>query len=109
MQLSVTRPRCCNGERTRPEDLAISGIVAAELWTGVMKSRAPRRNAQALDDFLALVEVLGWPLEAARVMAKSEPISQWLDTGCDAGCCIAEGPSVILARVWRAKNPETRG
>ncbi len=63
MQLSVTRPRCCNGERTRPEDLAISGIVAAELWTGVMKSRAPRRNAQALDDFLALVEVLGWPLE----------------------------------------------
>jgi tRNA(fMet)-specific endonuclease VapC len=58
-------------ERTRPEDLAISSIVAAELWTGVMKSRARQRNAQALNQFLSIVEVLGWPVEAARVYAES--------------------------------------
>ena len=26
-------------EKTIPEDVAISSVVAAELWTGVMKSR----------------------------------------------------------------------
>jgi tRNA(fMet)-specific endonuclease VapC len=54
-------------ERTPPEDLAISSIVAAELWVGVMKSRARQRNTDALDQFLSLVDVLGWPVEAARV------------------------------------------
>ena len=54
-------------ERTRPRDVAISGVVAAELWTGVIKSRERRRNEQALNDFLAFVEVLDWPSEAAPV------------------------------------------
>ncbi len=54
-------------EATRPEDVAISSIVAAELWTGVMKSRERHRNEQALKEFLAFVEVLDWPVEAARV------------------------------------------
>lgn len=54
-------------ERTRPRDVAISCVVAAELWTGVMKSRERQRNEQALNEFLAFVEVLDWPVEAARV------------------------------------------
>ena len=69
-------------ERTRPQDLAISSAVAAELWTGVMKSRERRRNEQALNEFLAFVEVLDWPSDAARVcgeiraalQAKGRPI-----------------------------------
>ena len=54
-------------EKTRPQDVAISSVVAAELWTGVMKSRERQRNEQALNEFLAFVEVLDWPGEAARV------------------------------------------
>jgi tRNA(fMet)-specific endonuclease VapC len=54
-------------EATRPSDVAISSIVAAELWTGVMKSRYRQQNEQALKEFLAFVEVIDWPLEAARV------------------------------------------
>lgn len=54
-------------ERTQPQEVAISSVVAAELWTGVMKSRERQRNEQALNEFLAFVEVLDWPGEAARV------------------------------------------
>ncbi len=53
-------------EKTRRDDVAISGVVAAELWTGVMKSRERERNEQTLREFLAFVEVLDWPAEAAR-------------------------------------------
>ncbi|MGO9267492.1 MAG: type II toxin-antitoxin system tRNA(fMet)-specific endonuclease VapC [Candidatus Binataceae bacterium] len=54
-------------ERTRPQDVAVSSVVAAELWTGVMKSRERQRNEQALKEFLAFVEVLDWPADAAEV------------------------------------------
>ncbi|HYB89454.1 MAG TPA: type II toxin-antitoxin system VapC family toxin [Candidatus Binataceae bacterium] len=53
-------------ERTRPQDVAISSVVAAELWTGVMKSRERQRNEQALKEFLGFIQVLDWPAEAAR-------------------------------------------
>ena len=53
-------------ERTGPEDVAISTVVAAELWTGVMKSRERGRNEQALREFLAFVDVRDFPAEAAR-------------------------------------------
>jgi tRNA(fMet)-specific endonuclease VapC len=54
-------------EAVRPREIAISSIVAAELWTGVMKSGRRYHNEQALDQFLGFVEVLGWPPEAARL------------------------------------------
>lgn len=54
-------------EKTSPQDVAISSVVAAELWTGVMKSRERQRNEQALKEFLAFVEVLDWPTNAAEV------------------------------------------
>jgi tRNA(fMet)-specific endonuclease VapC len=53
-------------ERTSPEDVAISSVVAADLWTGVMKSRERARNEQALREFLAFVDVRDFPAEAAR-------------------------------------------
>lgn len=54
-------------EKTRPEEVAISSVVAAELWTGVMKSRERERTECALKEFLAFVEVLDWPADAAAV------------------------------------------
>lgn len=54
-------------EATRPEEVAISSFVAAELWTGVMMSREKKRNERALGEFLAFVGILAWPVEAARV------------------------------------------
>jgi tRNA(fMet)-specific endonuclease VapC len=53
-------------EKTIPEDVAISSVVAAELWTGVMKSRERGRNERALREFLVFVDVLDFPAEAAR-------------------------------------------
>jgi tRNA(fMet)-specific endonuclease VapC len=53
-------------EKTIPEDVAISSVVAAELWTGVMESRERGRNERALREFLAFVDVLDFPAEAAR-------------------------------------------
>jgi tRNA(fMet)-specific endonuclease VapC len=54
-------------ERTRPEEVAVSAIVAAELWTGVMKSREPKVAEDEVREFLSYVEVLDWPVEAGRV------------------------------------------
>jgi tRNA(fMet)-specific endonuclease VapC len=53
-------------EKTIPEDVSISSVVAAELWTGVMKSRERGRNERALREFLVFVDVLDFPAEAAR-------------------------------------------
>jgi tRNA(fMet)-specific endonuclease VapC len=53
-------------ERTVPGEAAISSIVAAELWTGVMNSRAPAIAADAVRRFMAFVTVLDWPAEAAQ-------------------------------------------
>jgi tRNA(fMet)-specific endonuclease VapC len=49
-----------------PANTVISSIVAAELWTGVMKSRQRRQSEQALKTFLSFVEVLDWPVSAAQ-------------------------------------------
>jgi len=46
------------------EDVAISSIVAAELWYGVALSQKKQHNEAALKDFLDYVEVLDWPYEA---------------------------------------------
>jgi tRNA(fMet)-specific endonuclease VapC len=52
-------------ERTNREEVAVSSIVAAELWTGVSMSTQPERSRAALRAFLAYVMVLDWPTEAA--------------------------------------------
>jgi len=57
-------------EATRRADVAISSVVAGELWTGVMKSPQRQRHEQALMDFLAFADVLDWPAEAAPVYAE---------------------------------------
>jgi tRNA(fMet)-specific endonuclease VapC len=55
---------------TRSGEVAISSIVAAELWVGIMKSRDKDHSEHAVSEFLALVEVVGWPREAALVYGK---------------------------------------
>ncbi len=57
-------------ERTAPGDIAISSIVAAELWTGVAKSREPERAGAAVRDFLHYVRVLDWPGEVAAAYGR---------------------------------------
>jgi tRNA(fMet)-specific endonuclease VapC len=52
-------------ERTNLDEVAVSSIVAAELWTGVSKSEHPSRSRDALYAFLAYVTILDWPAEAA--------------------------------------------
>jgi tRNA(fMet)-specific endonuclease VapC len=52
-------------ERADREEIAVSSIVAAELWTGVSKSAYPERSINAVRAFLAFIIVLDWPAEAA--------------------------------------------
>jgi tRNA(fMet)-specific endonuclease VapC len=54
-------------ERMDREDVAVSSIVAAELWTGVSKSANPDQTRNAVLVLLAYVAVLDWPTEAATV------------------------------------------
>jgi tRNA(fMet)-specific endonuclease VapC len=54
-------------ERTDREDVAVSSIVAAELWTGVSKSTHSDQSRNAVLVLLAYVAVLDWPAEAATI------------------------------------------
>ena len=67
-------------ERTNRDEVAVSSIVAAELWTGVWKSTQADRSRDALRAFLAYVAVLDWPSEAAtaygEIRARLERLGQ---------------------------------
>jgi tRNA(fMet)-specific endonuclease VapC len=52
------------------EDVAISSIVAAELWYGVALSEKKKQNEAALRDFLDFVKVLDWPSGACPVCGR---------------------------------------
>ena len=52
-------------ERTDRDDVAVSSIVAAELWTGVSKSPNPEGSRDAVLALLAYITVIDWPGEAA--------------------------------------------
>lgn len=52
------------------EDVAISSIVAAELWYGVALSQKKKQNEAALKDFFDYADVLAWPSEAGSVYGK---------------------------------------
>lgn len=54
-------------QRALAGDVAISTIVAAELWSGVVRSKPPDLNRRTLLNFLSFVKVLDWPAEAAPV------------------------------------------
>jgi tRNA(fMet)-specific endonuclease VapC len=49
------------------EYVAISSIVAAELWYGVALSQKKEQNEAALADFLDFIKVLDWPAAACPV------------------------------------------
>lgn len=48
-------------------EIAISCMVAAELWFGVRNSQFSLRSEAALLSFLSRVTVLDWPSRAARI------------------------------------------
>lgn len=50
--------------------VAISSIVAAELWYGVALFQKKKQNEAALKDFLNFVTVLDWPAGACPVYAQ---------------------------------------
>jgi tRNA(fMet)-specific endonuclease VapC len=52
------------------EDVAISSIVAAELWYGVGLSEKKKQNEAALRDFLDFVKTLDWPAGACPVYGR---------------------------------------
>ncbi len=54
-------------ERIGRDEVAVSAVVVAELWTGVSKSRDQERSSNAVSAFLAFVMVLDWPAEAAAL------------------------------------------
>jgi tRNA(fMet)-specific endonuclease VapC len=56
-------------EMIDPSDVAVSCIVVAELWTGVMKSNRSAKNRTALENFLTDIVVLDWPKAAVRLYA----------------------------------------
>jgi tRNA(fMet)-specific endonuclease VapC len=65
--LIKNRPEAMRSRLSRlsPEEVGISGIVAAELWFGVAHSQKKRQNKAALKDFLEYATLLDWPSEAA--------------------------------------------
>jgi len=56
----------CRLKRERPEDVGVSAITVSELEYGVAKSAHRDRNAIALAEFLAPLEVAHFDEEAAR-------------------------------------------
>ena len=52
------------------EDVAISSIVAAELWYGVALSQKKKQNEAALADFLDFVKVSDWPAGACPIYGR---------------------------------------
>ena len=54
-------------ERTGRDEVAVSAIVVAELWTGISKSDDQERSRKAVTAFLAFVTILDWPGEAGAL------------------------------------------
>ncbi|HXN86642.1 MAG TPA: type II toxin-antitoxin system VapC family toxin [Candidatus Binataceae bacterium] len=50
--------------RIDPEDVFVSCIAVAELWTGIFKSALRERNQIELERFLSGVRILDWPAAA---------------------------------------------
>jgi len=72
-------------ERLRVGDVGISAITYCELQFGVAKSANPGQNQAALTEFLAPIEALDFPSEAApvygelraRLMRRGTPIGNY--------------------------------
>lgn len=63
-------PICRKLSRVTVGEVAISSIVAAELWYGVACSEKKKQNEVALRDFQEYVEVLAWPSEAGPIYGR---------------------------------------
>lgn len=54
-------------EAVAEQSIGISVITLAELEHGVVKSQAPARNRQILEEFLSNMEIFDWEQNAAKV------------------------------------------
>jgi tRNA(fMet)-specific endonuclease VapC len=70
--LIKNRPEAMRVRLTRlsPEEVGISGIVAAELWFGVARAQKKRQNEASPKDLLDYATVLDWPVEASPLYGK---------------------------------------
>lgn len=70
--LIKNRPEAMRVRLTRlsPEEVGISGIVAAELWFGVARAQEKRQNEASPKDFMDYATVLDWPVEASPLYGK---------------------------------------
>ncbi|MDQ1238510.1 MAG: tRNA(fMet)-specific endonuclease VapC [Thermodesulfobacteriota bacterium] len=70
--LIKNRPEAMRVRLTRlsPQEVGMSGIVAAELWFGVAHSQKKKQNEAALKDFMDYVTLLDWPSEASPLYGK---------------------------------------
>jgi tRNA(fMet)-specific endonuclease VapC len=46
-------------------EVAVSSVVIAEFWYGIVQSTKKKHNEAALEDFLKYVTILDWPMQAA--------------------------------------------
>ena len=65
-----SEPVCRKLSRIAVGEVAISSIVAAELWYGVAYSEKKKQNEAALGDFLEYLEVMPWPGEAGPIYGR---------------------------------------
>ena len=65
-----SEPVCRTLSRIAVGEVAISSIVAAELWYGVAYSGKKRQNEAALRDFLEYLGVMPWPSEAGPIYGR---------------------------------------
>jgi len=70
--LIKNRPEAMRVRLTRlsPQEVGMSGIVAAELWFGVAHSQKKKQNEAALKGFMDYVTLLDWPSEASPLYGK---------------------------------------
>ncbi|MHB8772559.1 MAG: type II toxin-antitoxin system tRNA(fMet)-specific endonuclease VapC [Syntrophales bacterium] len=90
--------------RLAPEEVGISGIVAAELWFGVAYSQKKKQNEAALKDFLDYATLLDWPCEAAPLYGKLRTGLQMQGTPIGAMDLLIASHALFLAAVLVTNN-----
>ena len=86
------------------EEVAISSIVAAELFYGVALSQKKKQNEMALKDFLDYVAVLNWPFDACRIYGRLRAELQKKGTPVGAMDLLIAAHAVLLDAVLVTSN-----
>ena len=87
-----------------PEEVAISSMVAAELWFGVANSQKKKKNEAALKDFLEFVTSLDWPCAASPLYGRIRSQLQKLGTPIGAMDLLIATHALFLNTVLVTNN-----